>query len=231
MKSFTRSALLAALALCHPTEMAWAGDTAYLEFLWAAPGKGALARAEAFGFTLEADQDHRVCVVALTDTQPNGHLAIEILDASGTLVTRQEYDDFGGAKRCYKAALGTTGEAGHWTFKAYIDGALAGTKTIEVARTLESAPFHSQGSHPYVLGRPNYDPTIPADEYNGRLVWIMHVDPAGSVSRVEIETAEGAGSRMRARAMAAGLLTRFPPDEARSVRPLKVRQEYNLSSP
>ena len=33
MKPFTRPALLAALALCHPTEMAWAGDTAYLEFL------------------------------------------------------------------------------------------------------------------------------------------------------------------------------------------------------
>ncbi|TYT26724.1 hypothetical protein FZO89_10895 [Luteimonas viscosa] len=230
MKAKTCSAVLAVLVLPAAWSAAWAGDDAYLEFLWATPPKSALARAEAYGFTLEPAQDHRVCVAALTDWREEDVLTIEVVDASGKLVNRQVHEDFRGSKRCYKAQLGTTGTAGEWTFNVYISETLAGAKTIEVARTLKDAPFYAQGSRPYVLGRPNYDTKIPASEYIGRLVWVMQVDAAGSVSAVEMESAEGAGNRMRERAIAAGLLTKFPPDPARSAHPLKIRQEYNLST-
>jgi hypothetical protein len=222
--------LLAALALSALSGTARAADQVYLEFLWEPAAKGALARAEAYGFTLEPTQDHRVCVAALTDWRQNDILSIDVVDASGQLVAKQVHDDFHGSKRCFKAALGTTGAVGQWTFNAYINQTLAGTKMIEVAKTLKEAPFYAGGAHPYVLGRPNYDPTIPTADYFGRLVWVMHVDPAGSVSNVQVESAEGAGNRMRERAIAAGLLTKFPPDPSRAVRPLKIRQEYNLSN-
>ena len=230
MKTRTCPAVLAALVLSCAWSSAWAGDTAYLEFLWAPAAKGALARAEAHGFTLEAVQDHRVCVAALTDGHEKDILAIEVLDASGKLVNRQVHTDFDGSKRCYKAQLGTTGAPGEWTFNAYINQVLAGAKRIEVARTLKEASFYTQGARPYVLGRPNYDTRIPASQYSGRLVWVMDVDAAGSVTAVQVESAEGAGTRMRERAIAAGLLTRFPPDLTRAAHPSKVRQEYNLST-
>ena len=222
--------LLAALAYSALSGTARAADQVHLEFLWEPAARGALARAEAYGFILEAAEDHRVCVVAMTDWRENDTLAIEVLDAAGQVVSRQVHADFQGSKRCFKAALGTTGAVGRWTFNAYVNQTLAGAKEIEVARTLDEAPFHEQGSHPYVLGRPNYDASIPAAEYIGRLAWVMHVDPAGSVSEVEVERAEGAGARMRERAVAAGLLTRFPPDPSRTDRPLKIRQEYDLSN-
>jgi hypothetical protein len=229
MKNKIRLAAFAVLMLTGGWSTAWASDSAYLEFLWAAPAKGALARAEAYGFTLEPDQDHRVCVAALTEWLDGDVLSVEIIDASGKLVNRQMHEDFVGSKRCYKAQLGTTGVPGEWTFNVYTNQVLAGRNTIQVARTLEEAPFYSRGSRPYVLGRPNYDTSIPAGDYNGRLVWIMHVDAAGSVSAVDVESAEGAGRRMTERAIAAGLLTRFPPDPGRSAQPVKIRQEYKLS--
>lgn len=222
--------LLAALALSALSGTTRAEDQVYIEFIWEPAAKGALARAEAYGFTLEPAQDHHVCVAALTDWRQNDILSIEVVDASGRLVARQVHDDFHGSKRCFKAALGTTGAIGQWTFNAYINQALAGAKKIEVAKTLKEASFYAGGARPYVLGRPNYDPKIPAADYLGRLVWVMHVSPVGSVSDVQIESAEGAGNRMRERAIAAGLLTKFPPDPSRAVRPLKVRQEYNLSN-
>lgn len=230
MKTTIYPLLLAALACSALPATARATDQVYLEFLWEPAMKGALARAEAYGFTLETAEDHRVCVVAMTDWRENDTLAIEVLDAAGQIVSRQVHDDFQGSKRCFKAALGTTGAVGPWTFNAYVNQTLVGAKEIEVARTLDEAPFHAQGSRPYVLGRPNYDTSIPAAEYVGRLVWVMHVDPAGAVSEVEVESAEGAGVRMKERAVAAGLLTRFPPDPSRADEPLKIRQEYDLSN-
>lgn len=230
MKKTTYPALLTALALSALSGLAQAADQLYLEFLWEPAAQGDLARAEAFGFTLEPVQDHRVCVAALTEWHQNDTLTIEVVDASGQVVSRQVHDDFHGSKRCFKAALGTAGTVGQWTFNVYINRTLAGAKKIEVAKTLEEAPFYARGSRPYVLGRPNYDSTIPAAEYIGRLVWVMHVDPTGSVDDVQVEIAEGAGDRMRERAIAAGLLTRFPPDPSRAVRPLRIRQEYNLSN-
>lgn len=228
MKTATYPMMLVALAICSLSSGTRAEDQVYLEFLWEAVAPDALARSEAYGFTLEPVQDHRVCVVALTDWGQNDTLSMEISDASGQVVGRRVHDDFRGSKRCYKLALDSSGSVGTWTFKAYVNEVLAGTKQIEVARTLDEAPFYTSGSSPYALGRPNYDASIPADEYIGRLVWVMQVGAAGAVIDVEVESAEGAGDRMRERAVAAGRLTRFPPDPSRAVRPFKVRQEYVL---
>ena len=58
----------------------------------------------------------------------------------------------------------------------------------------------------------------------------MHVDATGKVAHVEVESSEGAGNRMKDRAVAAGLLTRFPPDQTRNSELLKVRQKYLLGT-
>jgi hypothetical protein len=228
MKPLPRLLLLVALTTLYPLEAAGAASTAQIEFLWSSTPNGALARAEAYGFVLEGNQDHRVCVVAFSQEHKTRPLRIEVIDASGALVDTQIHEDFTGPKQCYKAELGASEAVGEWTFNVYMNHKLAASKAIEVARTLKDASFYSHPSRPYVLGRPNYDPMIPAGEYIGRIVWIMHVDETGKVDHAQVESTEGAGNRMRDRAVAAGLLTMFPPDPTRTSEPLKVRQEYLL---
>ena len=207
-----------------------AAGPAYIEFLWAPPAKGALARAEAFGFVLDGTQDHQICVEA-TDAGPRtGVLRIDVVDAAGKVVDSRRHEHFDGAKECYPAELAPGGVPGDWTFNVYLDGVLLATKGIEVARTLGEASFHADHSRPYVLGRPNYDPGIPPAEYVGRLSWIMSVDTAGVVRKVEVEAAEGAGEVMKDRAVAAGYLTMFPPNPSSAAKPFKVRQEYFLDT-
>ena len=209
---------------------AFAGDSAYIEFLWAPPTKAALARAEAFGFVLDGTQDHRLCVEANDASPRKGVLRIEVVDAAGDVVESQWHENFDGAKECYPTDLPPSGFPGNWTFNVYLDGSLSATKTIEVARTLEDASFYVESSRPYVLGRPNYDANIPPGDYIGRLSWIMSVDTAGVVRNVEVEAAEGAGEAMKDRAIAAGYLTVFPPNRSPADTLRKVRQEYILAT-
>jgi hypothetical protein len=208
---------------------ALADDSAYIEFLWAPPVKGALARAEALGLVLDGAQDHRICVKVSAGAR-NGALRIDAVDAAGDVVQSQRHKNFDGAKQCYPTDLPSGGLPGDWTFNVYLDGSLLTAKTIEVASTLNEASFYAESSRPYVLGRPNYDASIPPRDYIGRLSWIMSVDTAGVVRNVEVEAAEGAGKAMKDRAIAAGYLTIFPPNQSPTATPLKVRQEYILDT-
>jgi hypothetical protein len=226
----TAALAIAAALISGTAGAARAADAAHIEFLWSPAARYAPARAEAFGFVLDGKQRHEVCVVALAPVTQESPLRIDVLDASGHLVGIQRDDGFRGSKRCYPAGLDPAGIPGQWTYNVYIAGKLAATRTIEVASTLRDAGFHADPARPYALGRPNYDPAIPPGEYVGRLAWIMSVDPAGRVSHVEVEAAEGAGKAMEDRAVAAGYLTLFPPDPSRAEKPFRVRQEYLLGT-
>ena len=229
MKGFAIPVLVALTLAVSPGNVC-AADAAYIEFLWQPAPKGALARGEAFGFVMDPAQHHVVCVEAEDAVTGPSKLRIDVIDASGADVAAYGDGSFLGAKKCNPAKLPPTATPGEWTFNVYVDDVLLGTKTIEVARTLDEAAFHSDPRRPYVLGRPNYDPSIPPDEYVGRLSWIMTVDPAGTVRHVDVEVAEGAGERMKARAVAAGMATMFPPNASPDAKPFKVRQEYLLDS-
>lgn len=214
-----RRILLSAFLLFQASALSAAppsDSNTYVEFLWSRPSPDALARQETRGFLL-GNSDHRVCVAAI-NPPPGGvaSLRIDAVDAAGKLASRQDHDDFRGAKQCYPAELGTTGQPGEWTFNIYINQALAATKQIEVARSLETATFYAPSLTPYVLGRPNYDATLDPDKFVGRLVWIMSVDKRGTVTRVDIESTEGVGAVMRDRAIAAGYMSLFPPDPLRA---------------
>lgn len=199
---------------------------AYIEFLWSPTPGDALARQQTLGFVREGSQQHQVCVAALgRSTNDVKSLRIEVSDASGTLVSSQIHDDFRGSKRCYPADLPMAASPGEWVFKVYLDDVSAGSSSIEVANRLEDASFYQPSSTPYVLGRPNYDSSIPPEEFVGRLVWIMHVDEAGTVTGVEVEEAEGVGVQMMERAIEAGNISLFPPDPSRAQEPLKYRRE------
>lgn len=224
--------VLAALPAAAAEESAaperWAG----IEFLWAKTPAGALARQPTLGFVNDGGHDHQVCVFAMPGTATARSLAIEAADATGGLVWRTVDDGFDGTKRCFDAQLDGRGAPGRWTYRAYFDGEAepAGSASIEVARTLEDAPFHAPSQTPYVLGRPNYDAAVSAPEdWRGRLVWLIHVDAAGAVTRVEVEVAEGVGERMRDRALAAGWLSRFPPDPSRGPEGFTYRRELKFS--
>lgn len=200
-----------------------------IEFLWSPAPKGAIARQETLGFVLNGNQHHQVCVAVLGSSPVEINvLRIEAIDALGQLVSRQDHEDFRGPKRCYEAGLNMNGNAGEWTFKAYLDGALAATRTIEVAKSLETASFYKPSSIPYVLGRPNYDPTIPPSEFLGRLVWVMHINESGAVTKVEVEVAEGVGILMKERAIAAGYMSLFPPDPSRAKQSSTYRRELTF---
>lgn len=217
------------LAASMTLSVAQAAERAYVEFLWSQPAPGALARGEASGFLLDGAHDHRVCVAALSD-EATGPLRIDVRDAGGALVDSSTHPDFDGAKHCYDAMPATGGAPGRWTYQVYFDGRLAAARHIEVAANMGSAAFHAPSMQPYVLGRPNYDTSIPPGEYVGALSWLMEVDDTGKVVGVEIETARGVGERMRDRALAAGWMTRFPPDPARAGKTIKVRQQYDLAT-
>ncbi len=204
---------MAALAADEAPRATHAG----IEFLWKLHPPEAIARQPTLGFVADGRHEHAVCVFALpAEARPAG-LVIEGVDPSGRVAVRREDAEFGGDKRCYRVDL-DDGAPGVWTWRAYLDGnpEPLGEARIEVAATLEQAAFHAPSSVPYVLGRPNYDASIPPEQFIGRLVWLIHVDPDGKVTNVEIEVAEGVGERMKDRAIAAGYLSLFPPDPARS---------------
>ncbi len=199
---------------------------AYVEFLWAPAGEGAVARQETLGFVLDGEASHQVCVAVL-GTSPPGikGVRIEAVDAAGKLASSQTHDDFRGTKRCYPAALDKRGEPGKWTFNVYLQGEQVASRTIEVASKLKTALFYAPSAIPYVLGRPNYDATIAPGDFTGRLVWIMHIDATGTVTKVDIEAAEGVGVLMKERAIAAGYMSLFPPDPSRSGEAATYRRE------
>jgi len=203
-------------------------ESIFVEFLWAPTPEGALARQPTRGFLLDGTRAHQVCVAAIHAPASYRELRIDTFDAVGRRLQSQREPDFRGKKSCYTAKLDPQGEPGVWTFEIWLDEALRSTQRIEVARTLEDAEFHRPSGVPYVLGRPNYDEDIPPDAFVGRLVWVMEVDADGRVTRVEIESAEGAGERLSDRAMAAGWLSLFPPDPARTLAPLRYRRELKF---
>lgn len=177
---------------------------------------------------MDADERHQVCVAAAANDIEGSFLRIDIHDAAGELVADRKYDDFSGPKRCYDVDLDANAMPGTWTFNVYLGEELGASKEIEVAKTLEQANFYQPSAIPYVLGRPNYDPNIPPDEFIGRLVWTMVVDESGAVTDVEVEVAEGVGQLMKNRAIAAGYMSLFPPDPSRVDESLKYRRELNF---
>ena len=56
----------------------------------------------------------------------------------------------------------------------------------------------------------------------------MHVNSAGVVTDVEIESAEGVGEKMKARGIAAGFLSLFPPDPSRGPQGITYRRVLNF---
>ena len=204
-------------------------ERVYVEYLWAPTPDGALARQPTRGFLLDGRHAHQLCVAAIHAPQPYRELRIDIVDAAGKPAGSQRHTDFREEKRCYAVQLDPQGTPGIWTFTVLLDGRERSSGTLEVARTLQEAEFHRPSGIPYVLGRPNYLPSIPADEYVGRLVWVMDVDVDGRVTDVRIETAEGVGERMRDAALLAGRLSLFPPDPSRATEPLRYRRELKFA--
>lgn len=233
-RTFRDRAVAIVLGCALGPSLAWAAvppasqPRTYIEFLWSPTPAGALARQETLGFVMEGGEGPQVCVAVL-DKVAVGSLRIEAIDAEGRRVSDRRHDDFHGEKRCYAADLPGDAAPGAWTFRAYLDDrpVPAGERRIEVARDLESAAFHRPSLTPYVLGRPNYDAAIPPDQWTGRLVWAMRVDALGRVTGVEVEIAEGVGALLRERAIAAGYLSRFPPDPARAADAV-YRRELSL---
>lgn len=228
MKTSLFFLLVTGTALAMSGTASAAGVNSYVEFLWSPTPKGAIARQETRGFVLDGQQDHQVCVAVLDSDADIQVLRIDAVDAAGALVSSQRHDDFRGEKRCYEADLDPRGKAGTWTFNIHIDGVLSRARTIEVAERLDSASFYAPSQIPYVLGRPNYDASIPPDEFIGRLVWVMHVNAQGAVTQVEVEIAEGVGTLMQDRAIAAGYLSLFPPDPSRSGTVSTYRRELTF---
>ena len=209
--------LLLATGNLYSAELTQAEPEAGIEFLWSKQPADSLARAPTLGFLIDGKAGHQVCVVGFPPDARIQGLVLEGVDAAGEVIVRKEDPDFKGNKLCYDAGLSGRGEAGRWMYRAYFNGATnpAGMGRIEVARSLDTAKFHEPSGIPYVLGRPNYDPAIPPEEFKGRIVWVMHVNQAGKVTGVEIEAAEGVGKLMQDRAIAAGKLSLFPPDPTR----------------
>lgn len=217
MDRSTLALLLFATSTLSAAEIMQDEPEAGIEFLWSKQAEDGLARLPTLGFLIDGKAGHQVCVVAFPPDANIQGLVLEAVDASGKVVVRKEDPDFKGNKLCYNAGLNGRGEPGRWMYRAYFNGAAspAGVARIEVARSLDTAKFYEPSGIPYALGRPNYDPTIPPEEFKGRLVWVMHVNQAGKVTEVEVEAAEGAGTLMKDRAIAAGRLSLFPPDPTR----------------
>lgn len=224
------SALLAAiLGAAGAEERPVDPPEVYVEFLWS-KRVSPLARQQTLGFVMDGKNEHQVCVAVLSPgTQAKG-LVMESIDAAGRVVSHQTHAEFSGEKRCYTAEFPGDAQPGTWTYQVYLDGrdTPAGAARIEVARSLEDAPFHAPSMIPYVLGRPNYDPSIPPEAFNGRLVWAMHVDAGGKVVKVDVEVAGGVGELMKERAIEAGFLFLFPPDPARGEGTEIYRRELNF---
>ncbi|MEN5209208.1 hypothetical protein ABE493_13915 [Stenotrophomonas terrae] len=201
----------------------------YIEFLWSKPPAGALARQQVRQFVTEAGHDHRICVAANAKAADVGGLQLEVLDARGARMSLQQHPDYVGTKQCYPADLGRDGVAGDWTVRARLGDGRSKDASLRVDHRLQDSPRYQLRSEPYVVGRPNYDASIPPEQWSGRLVWAVDVDPQGRVTQVEVEVAEGVGERLRERAIAAGYLTLFPPDPGRAARPLRWRRELSFA--
>ncbi|MCD7099563.1 hypothetical protein [Stenotrophomonas sp. MMGLT7] len=202
----------------------------YIEFLWAKPPAGAIARQETRQFVSEGSHDHQVCIAANAEPTDVGGLQLEFLDAKGSRVSLERHPDYRGAKHCYPANLGKHGVPGEWTVRAVLGDGREQSARIRVDPRIEDSPQYRMRNVPYVAGRPNYDASIPPEEWVGRLVWAMDVDPQGKVTHVEVEVAEGVGERLRDRAIAAGYLTLFPPDPGRAAAPLRWRRTLSFAS-
>lgn len=223
--------IAAAIVLLAITGIASADDTdIYIEFLWSKPPADAIARQQTRLFVTEGKHDHQICVAATASPADVGGLWIEWLDANGKRVSSEQHPDYQGVKRCYPVNFGKGGAAGEWTAKARLGDGRKGEERIRVDLSVESSPYYRERGVPYVVGRPNYDPSIPPEQWKGRLVWAMDVDPRGQVTHVDVEVAEGVGERLRERAIAAGYLSLFPPDPARADKPLRWQRELKFAT-
>jgi len=206
----------------------------YIEFLWSKAPADALARQQTRQFVMQGQHEHQICVAANAKPTDVGGLQIEMLDADGKRVSLQQHDDYRGSKQCYRADLGAdlaeAGAAGDWTARVNLGDGRTQRASIRVDRTLEESPQFLDRGQPYVAGRPNYDASIPPEQWVGKLVWAVDVDPQGRVTHVEVEVAEGVGERLRERAIAAGYLSLFPPDPARATVPLRWRRTLQFAS-
>lgn len=215
------------LSLCGPA--AAQDSPIYIEFLWSRTPADAIARQQTRQFVMTGDHEHQICVAANATTDDVGGLQLELRDAGGKQVSLHRYDDYRGAKRCYRADLGVGGRPGDWTAHVLLGDGGTNTATIRVDPSLEDSPLFRERGIPYVAGRPNYDASIPPEQWSGRLVWAMDVDPQGKVTHVEVEVAEGVGERLRDRAIAAGYLSLFPPDPGRAGTPLRWRRTLDFA--
>lgn len=190
---------------------------AYIEFLWTKTPAGAIARQETRSFALDRRFDHQVCVAILNEDIAVSSMELRAIDQSGELVSSRTYRDVDGSKRCFSADLPTTAKAGAWTYKILLNDQedVVGERKIDVFDTVDALIAHTAPGLPYVLGRPNYDSSIPPHRFDGELVWIMHINRDGTVSEVDIESASGIGIQMQPKAVAAGLMSLFPPDQSR----------------
>lgn len=204
-------------------------DGIYIEFLWSKPPAHAIARQQTQQFVLQGHHDPIICVAATARDSDVSGLQVEVLDARGSRVSLQQHADYRGTKQCYPADLGKGGVAGEWTVRAVLGDGHTQSARLRVDQRLEDSPNYHRLDQPYVVGRPNYDASIPPEAWLGKLVWVMDVDPLGKVTHVEVEQAEGVGEHLRARALAAGYLTLFPPDPARATTPLRWRRTLTFS--
>jgi hypothetical protein len=205
-------------------------EAIYIEFLWARTPVGALARQQTRQFVLEDGPVHQVCVAANAhDTDVQG-LTLAIRDAAGTEVSRSTHADYRGRKQCFPAQLGHAGAPGQWTVDTWLGDGRHASATVRVDRTLDDSPYMRDPAIAYVYGRPNYDADIPPADWVGRVEWQMDVDPQGRVTHVAIVATEGVGTHLRDRAIAAGYISLFPPDAARTQTPLRARRALSFAA-
>jgi len=190
---------------------------AYVEFLWTKTPAGALARQETRSFALDGQFDHQVCVAILNADIVVKSIELRAIGPVGEQITSRKFNDADGSKRCVSAELPVGARPGTWTYEVRVNDQdrVLGSQTVKVFPTVDALIADVAPGMPYVLGRPNYDPSISPDQYDGELVWIMHIRQDGTVSAVDIDRAEGAGIAMRAKAVEAGLISLFPPDPTR----------------
>ncbi|WP_230598653.1 hypothetical protein [Xanthomonas albilineans] len=205
---------LAILFLLHSITTYAGENKAYVEFLWKPIPINAIARQQTIGFLLDEKEKHQVCVAVIkSDTPPPYKLSISAINQDGKVIFKRVDKKYIGKKKCYNAIRNNpNARPGIWTYIAYLNDRYAGEDQIEVARNFKKAAFYSDPKVPYVLGRPNYDESIPPSQWEGRLVWDIHVNANGNVTKVEVKVAEGVGKKIADRAIAAGYISLFPPD-------------------
>lgn len=189
---------------------------AYIEFLWTRTSVGALARQETRSFALDGRFDHQICVAILNKDLVVERMEVRAVGPAGRQISRQMYRDVDGSKKCFSADLPADAPAGKWTYEVRVNDQdrVVGAQSVDVFATVEALVEHTPAGMPYVLGRPNYDPSLAPDQFKGELVWVMHIKRDGTVSAVDIERAEGVGVTLQPKAVAAGLISLFPPDPA-----------------